>query len=172
MIWKSLKDTHLTKITLLLYRNKRNAKTFCHSFLNSSTFNATQVTIIGQPTESFSNHTKVDFAVILRPESSSKPKIVVNTTLEYVVQESANSISKHLGGYKTVFVNNLRPSSDLDVRCINETDGDGQVNVTNDDDQIEKGEKDKRNALLLGTTISSGIVVLAIVLVVVAVWYR
>ncbi|KAL9988037.1 hypothetical protein ACROYT_G002435 [Oculina patagonica] len=147
-------------------RNKTIAKEFCHSFLNSSAFNVTQVMIVGQPTESFPNHTKVNFAVIIRPESSSQPKIVLNTTLEYVVQESANSISKYLGGYKTVYVNNLRPSSD----CYENNDINEEVRRGNNREKEEK-TKGKSIALIIG--ISGVIAVLAVVVViVVSVWYR
>lgn len=110
----------------------------------------------------------MDFAVILRPESSSQPTIVLNTTLEYVVQESTNSISQNLGVYKTVYVNNLRPSSDCyEKDDINEEVGRG--------DNYEKEEKTngKSIALIIGTTISGVIDVLAVVVVVVvSVWYR
>lgn len=109
--------------------------------------------IIEQPTESFPNYTYVDFAVILRQERSSKPKMVENTTLEYIIQKSANSISKHLGGYETVYVNNLRPLSD--VRCNEKDDSDVRVET--------------HNQVLTATTIS-GVIVLAVV--VVASYYR
>ena len=117
--------------------------------------------ITGQPKESFPNLTKVGFAVVLRPESSAKPQVVVNTTLEYVVQEIANSISKHIGGYKTVYVNNLRP---LDVCCNGEDDTNEQLEENGDQ------TKSKSNPVIIGTAIG-GIVVLVLV-VVGAVWYR
>ncbi|KAJ7377391.1 hypothetical protein OS493_029289 [Desmophyllum pertusum] len=99
-------------------RNRTIAKQLCDSFLNVSTFNASQVKIIGEPTKTLPNHTKMYFAVIIR--SSPKPIVVLNTTLEYIIQESGSSISKHLGGYKIVFVNNLHPSSDIGCNEVKE----------------------------------------------------
>ena len=103
---------------ITFYRNRTIAKQLCDSFLNVSTFNASQVKIIGEPTKTLPNHTKMYFAVIIR--SSPKPIVVLNTTLEYIIQESGSSISKHLGGYKIVFVNNLHPSSDIGCNEVKE----------------------------------------------------
>lgn len=162
-IWKAFRDAFTEKY-IVFYRNKTIAKHFCHNFLNTSFFNVTQVNIVGQPTESVRNHTQVDFAVILRPTSSSKPKVILNSTLANVVQESASSISKHLGGYQTVYVNNVRPPSD--VKCHDDNNEQGKT--------VEKDGKttDKKNALIIGTTISGGIAVLVIAFIIVAVWYR
>jgi len=135
-------------------RNESISKQFCPCFLNNSAFSATQVIIIGKPVASPSNHTKVDFVVILRPVSSSKPLVVLNTTLEHIVWERANSISKHLN--KTVLVNNLPPSSD--TRC-------------NDVKSVEKEEKRKSKNTAIAIAITP-VVVILLVSVVVALWYR
>lgn len=146
----------LTIVISPLYRNESISKQFCPCFLNNSAFSATQVTIIGKPVVSPSNHTKVDFVVILRPVSSSKPLVVLNTTLEHIVWERANSISKHLN--KTVlFVNNLPSSSD--TRC-------------NDVKSVEKEEKRKSKNTAIAIGIITPVVVILLVSVVVALWYR
>ena len=95
-------------------------KQFCSSFLNGSTISASLVRVIKAPRElSAPNHTEVVFAVVLPAESSSGVMVVKNGTLEYIVQNSAYFISKHLGGYKIVYVNNFPPSSER--RCDKET---------------------------------------------------
>ena len=136
------KNMHSTKAMLLLYRlNKTIFTQFCGTFLNGSALDASQVTIIGKPTAYPLSHTNVVFAVILRPVSSLKPEVVVNTTLEHIVLETANSISKHLGGYETVFVNSLRP-----VPCNNEED-----------------PKNSALVIIVGITSSLAIVILVLV---------
>lgn len=146
---------------LLLYRlNKTISKQFCHTFLNGSAFDASQVTIIGKPTAPLPNHTKVDFAVILRAVSSSKPVVVVDTTLEHIVRARVCSISKHLGGYETVFVNNLRP-----VCCNNKEDVDDKL--TNNK---KKWKKNRSFALAIGTTIS--VIIVLVLVIIAAVWHR
>lgn len=136
---------------LHLHRNESISKQFCPSILNNSAFRATQVAIIGQPEASLPNRTKVEFAVLLPPVSSSKPLVVVNTTLEYIVWECANSINKHFN--KTVLVNNLHQPSD---KCIDIVDSPVQ--------------KRKNHAAVVGITFA--VVILLVVSVVVAVWYR
>lgn len=141
------------RAVLFLYRlNKTIFMQFCRTFLNGSAFDVSQVAIIGKPTASLPNYTNVDFAVILRPASSSKPVVVVNTTLEHIARERADSISKHLGGYETVFVNNLHP-----VPCDNETGGGREVPPEN------------RSSVALAIGIS---IPVAIVLLVFTVWCR
>lgn len=148
-------------------RNKTIAKQFCHSLPNTSFFNVTQVNIIGKPKESsVLNHIQVDFAVVLRPKTSSKPEVILNTTLANVLQESTSSISKHLGGYQTVYVNDLRPPSDL--KCTDDNNEQANKSVKYETDKTT----DKSNALIMGAAISGGIVVLVIALIIVVVWYR
>ena len=112
----------LTIVISPLYRNDSISKQFCPCFLNNSArLNATQVTVIGQPVASLPNRTKVDFAVILLPVSASKPLVVVNTTLETIIWDRADFISKHLN--QIVLVNNLHPSADAlcnDVKSAKE----------------------------------------------------
>ena len=140
---------------LPLYRNESISKQFCPSFLNTSAFSATQVAVIGQPVASLPNHTKVDFAVILRPVSSSKPLVVVNTTLEHIVWERANPISEHFN--KIVLVNYIHPSSHR--RCY--------VQPT------KETPKSKNKAIAIALPIAASVVVILLVSVVVAVrWYR
>lgn len=136
---------------LHLHRNESISKQFCPSILNNSAFRATQVAVIGQPEASLPNHIKVEFAVFLPPVSSSKPLVVVNTTLEYIVWESANYINKHFN--KTVLVNNLHQPSD---KCIDIVDSPVQ--------------KRKNHAAVIGITFA--VVILLVVSVVVVVWYR
>jgi len=147
---KAFEYVLLTILISLLYRNESISKQFCPRFLNNSAFRATQVTVIGQHAAWLPNHTKVDFAVILRPVSSSKPLVVLNTTLEHIVWERANSISKH--HIKIVLVNNLPPSSD--TRCNGK----------------EEKTKDRTTAIAMGITIGITVVVILLVSAVVAVW--
>lgn len=132
----------------LMRLNKTIFKQFCRTFHNGS-FDASQVAIIGKSTASLPNHTNVDFAVILRPVLSSKPVVVVNTTLEHIVRERADSISEHLGGYETIFVNNLHP-----VSCNDGEDVDSTSEV-----RINK-EKNRGLALAVGIPMSIAIVLL------------
>ena len=143
---------------LFLYRlNKTIFMQFCRTFLNGSAFDAFQVAIIGKPTASLPNHTNVDFAVILRPVSSSKPVVVVNTTLEHIVRERADSISKRLGGFETIFVNNLHP-----VSCNDDED------VGSTSEVPAKKKKNRDFAPAIGISLSVAIVLL--VSFTVAVW--
>jgi len=144
----------LTILISLLYRNETISKQFCPCFLNNSAFRAAQVTVIGLPVTWLPNHTKVDFAIILRPVSSSKPLVVLNTTLEHIIWDRADSISKHLN--KIVLVNNLPPSSG--TRC-------NEVGVPT----VKIGGKTKKIAIALGISFSLGILFF---LVAVAFWYR
>ena len=133
-----------------LDRNESISKQFCPRFLNNSAFSASQVAVIGQPVASLPNLTKVEFAVILRPVSSSQPLVVVNTTLEHIVWERANPISKHFN--KIVLVNYLHPSSD--TPCP--TPPPKSINM----------------AIVIAIAIPTSVVVILLVLVVVAVWCR
>ena len=149
-----------------LYRNESISKQFCPCFLNNSArLNATQITVIGQPVASLPNHTKVDFAVILRPVSSSKPLVVVNTTLELVIWDRANFISKHLN--KIVLVNNLHPSSD--TRC-------NDVKPTKKEEVTMKGREDKgeekTKTIAMAIGIPSFVVILLVSAAVAVILYR
>ena len=149
--FEKLFNVLLTIMTLHLHRNESISKQVCPSILNNSAFRATQVAVIGQPEASLPNRTKVEFAVLLPPESSSKPLVVVNTTLEYIVWESAHYINKHFN--KTVLVNNLHQPSD---KCIDIVDS--------------KVQKKKNHAAAIGITFA--VVILLAVSVVVVVCYR
>ena len=142
----------LTKVIPPLYRNESISKQFCPCFRNNSAINATQVNVIGQPVAWSPNRTKVDFAVILCPVSSAKPLVVLNTTLEHIIWERADSISKHLN--KTVL--DLPPLSG--TRC-------NEVGVPT----VKIGGKAKKIAIAIGIPFA---LVILFFLVAVAVWYR
>ena len=146
------------------YRNESVSNQFCHCFLNNSAcLNATQVTVIGQPVASLPNCTKVDLAVILRPVSSSKPLVVVNTTLEHIIWDRANFISKQLS--KIVLVNDIHPSSGIlcnDVKSPKEEE-------TGEEEKTKKEEKTKGKDIAIAIGITSFVVIL-LVSVIVAVW--
>ena len=144
----------LTKVIPPLYRNESISKQFCPCFRNNSAISATQVNVIGQPVAWPPNLTKVDFAVILCPVSSAKPLVILNTTLEHIIRERAESISKHLN--KTVLVNNLPPSSG--TLC-------NEVGVPT----VKIGGKAKKIAIAIGIPFA---LVILFFLVAVAVWYR
>ena len=150
----------LTIVMSPLYRNESISNQFCPCFLNNSAcLNATQVTVIGQPVASLPNCTKVDLAVILRPVSSSKPLVVVNTTLEHIIWDRANFISKQLS--KIVLVNDIHPSSGIlcnDVKSPKE-----------EETGEEEKTKGKDIAIAIGIT-SFVVILLASVVVAVSCW--
>ena len=137
-----------------LYRNESISKQFCPCFLNNSVISVTQVNVIGQPVAWPTNLT-VDFAVILCPVPSAKPLVVLNTTLEHIIRERANSISKQFN--EIVLVNNLRPSSDI-IRCKVPS--------------VEIEEKTKTQKIAIAIGIPFVLVILFVSVVVVADWYR
>ena len=140
-----------------LYRNESISNQFCPCFLNNSAcLNTTQVTVIGQPVASLPNRTKVDFAVILRPVSASKPLVVVNTTLETIIWDRADFISKHLN--KIVLVNNLHPAADTLCNDVKSAKEEG-----------DREEKTKSTNIAIAIGITSFVVIL-LASVVVAVW--
>ena len=160
-VWKLL-NVLLTIVISPLYRNESISKQFCPCFLNNSArLNATQINVIGQPVASLPSHTKVDFAVILRPVSSSKPLVAVNTTLEYIIWDRANFISKHLN--KIVLVNNLHPSSD--TRC-------NDVKPTQKEEETMRGGEEKTKTIAMAIGIPSFVVILLVSAAVAVILYR
>ncbi|XP_022787835.1 uncharacterized protein LOC111327815 isoform X2 [Stylophora pistillata] len=92
-------------------RNTTIAGKLCSTFPNDSNAGSVQIRVLKKPGEFLVlNQTKVVFSLILQTQSNSTRSVVKNNTLDYVVQKSVYYISKHLGGYKVVYVNSKPPS--------------------------------------------------------------
>lgn len=92
-------------------RNTTIAGKLCSTFPNDSNAGSAQIRVLKKPGEFLVfNQTKVVFSLILQTQSNSTRSVVKNNTLDYVVQKSVYYISKHLGGYKVVYVNSKPPS--------------------------------------------------------------
>ena len=111
MIMLQHKVCKTTVFPFLLDRSTSIAKQLCRIFPNDSNASSAQIRVLKQPGESsVLNHTEVVFSLILQTQSNSSRMVIKNSTLDYIVQKSVYYISKHLGGYKVIYVNCNPPS--------------------------------------------------------------
>ena len=107
------------------------------------------------------NHTEVVFSLILQTQSNLSRMVIKNRTLDYIVQKSVYYISKHLGGYKVIYVNCNPPSFE---KFCNYTEPHKDIN----EDEVAKGASSKKGTIAL---ITAGIIS-GIVIIIVIIWYK
>ena len=107
------------------------------------------------------NHTEVVFSLILQTQSNFSRMVIKNRTLDYIVQKSVYYISKHLGGYKVIYVNCNPPSFE---KFCNYTEPHKDIN----EDEVAKGASSKKGTIAL---ITAGIIS-GIVIIIVIIWYK
>ena len=107
------------------------------------------------------NHTEVVFSLILQTQSNLSRMVIKNRTLDYIVQKSVYYISKHLGGYKVIYVNCNPPSFE---KFCNYTEPHKDIN----EDEVAKGTSSKKGTIAL---ITAGIIS-GIVIIIVIIWYK
>ena len=107
------------------------------------------------------NHTEVVFSLILQTQSNLSRMVIKNSTLDYIVQKSVYYISKHLGGYKVIYVNCNPPSFE---KFCNYTEPHKDIN----EDEVAKGASSKKGTIAL---ITAGIIS-GIVIIIVIIWYK
>ena len=104
------------------------------------------------------NHTQVVFSLILQTQSNLSRMVIKNSTLDYIVQKSVYYISKHLGGYKVIYVNCNPPSFE---KFCNYTEPHKDIN----EDEVAKGASSKKGTIALITAgIISGIVIIIVII--------
>ena len=109
------------------------------------------------------NHTEVVFSLILQTQSNTGYRMVIkNSTLDYIVQKSVYYISKHLGGYKVIYVNCNPPSFE---KFCNYTEPHKDIN----EEEVAKGVSSKKGTIAL---ITAGIIASGIVIIIVIIWYK
>ena len=108
------------------------------------------------------NHTEVVFSLILQTQSNLSRMVIKNSTLDYIVQKSVYYISKHLGGYKVIYVNCNPPSFE---KFCNYTEPHKDIN----EDEVAKGASSKKGTIAL---ITAGIIASGIVIIIVIIWYK
>ena len=108
------------------------------------------------------NHTEVVFSLILQTQSNLSRMVIKNSTLDYIVQKSVYYISKHLGGYKVIYVNCNPPSFE---KFCNYTEPHKDIN----EDEVAKGASSKKGTIAL---ITAGIIAGGIVIIIVIIWYK
>ena len=101
------------------------------------------------------NHTEVVFSLILQTQSNSSRMVIKNSTLDYIVQKSVYYISKHLGGYKVIYVNYNPPSFE---KFCNYTEPHKDIN----EEEVAKGASSKKGTIALTIAITAGIIVIII----------
>ena len=107
------------------------------------------------------NHTEVVFSLILQTQSNLSRMVIKNSILDYIVQKSVYYISKHLGGYKVIYVNCNPPSFE---KFCNYTEPHKDIN----EDEVAKGTSSKKGTIAL---ITAGIIS-GIVIIIVIIWYK
>ena len=107
------------------------------------------------------NHTQVVFSLILQTQSNLSRMVIKNSILDYIVQKSVYYISKHLGGYKVIYVNCNPPSFE---KFCNYTEPHKDIN----EDEVAKGASSKKGTIAL---ITAGIIS-GIVIIIVIIWYK
>ena len=107
------------------------------------------------------NHTEVVFSLILQTQSNLSRMVIKNSILDYIVQKSVYYISKHLGGYKVIYVNCNPPSFE---KFCNYTEPHKDIN----EDEVAKGASSKKGTIAL---ITAGIIS-RIVIIIVIIWYK
>ena len=107
------------------------------------------------------NHTEVVFSLILQTQSNLSRMVIKKSTLDYIVQKSVYYISKHLGGYKVIYVNCNPPSFE---KFCNYTEPHKDIN----EDEVAKGASSKKGTIAL---ITAGIIS-GIVIIIVIIWYK
>ena len=107
------------------------------------------------------NHTEVVFSLILQTQSNLSRMVIKNSALDYIVQKSVYYISKHLGGYKVIYVNCNPPSFE---KFCNYTEPHKDIN----EDEVAKGASSKKGTIAL---ITAGIIS-GIVIIIVIIWYK
>ena len=108
------------------------------------------------------NHTEVVFSLILQTQSNLSRMVIKNRTLDYIVQKSVYYISKHLGGYKVIYVNCNPPSFE---KFCNYTEPHKDIN----EEEVAKGASSKKGTIPL---ITAGIIASGIVIIIVIIWYK
>ena len=88
--------------------------------------------------------------------------VIKNSTLDYIVQKSVYYISKHLGGYKVIYVNCNPPSFE---KFCNYTEPHKDIN----EDEVAKGASSKKGTIAL---ITAGIIASGIVIIIVIILYK
>ncbi|XP_066021680.1 uncharacterized protein [Pocillopora verrucosa] len=140
-------------------RNTTIEKQLCSILPNDSNASSAQIRVLKQPGESsVLNHTEVVFSLILRTQSNSYRTVIKNSTLDYIVQKSVYYISKHLGGYKVIYVNCNPPSFE---NFCNYTELPNDING----EEVTKGVSSKKGTIDSTTagTVTSGIVIVIII---------
>ena len=107
------------------------------------------------------NHTEVVFSLILQTQSNLSRMVIKNSILDYIVQKSVYYISKHLGGYKVIYVNCNPPSFE---KFCNYTEPHKDIN----EGEVAKGASSKKGTIAL---ITAGIIS-GIVIIIVIIWYK
>ena len=104
------------------------------------------------------NHTEVVFSLILQTQSNLSRMVIKNSTLDYIVQKSVYYISKHLGGYKVIYVNCNPPSFE---KFCNYTEPHKDIN----EEEVAKGVSSKKGTIdsITAGTVTSGIVIVIII---------
>ena len=105
------------------------------------------------------NHTEVVFSLILQTQSNLSRMVIKNSALDYIVQKSVYYISKHLGGYKVIYVNCNPPSFE---KFCNYTEPHKDIN----EEEVAKGASSKKGTIAL-ITAGSGIVIIIVII-----WYK
>ena len=84
--------------------------------------------------------------------------VIKNSTLDYIVQKSVYYISKHLGGYKVIYVNYNPPSFE---KFCNYTELPEDING----EEVTKGVSSKKGTTdsIIAGTVTSGIVIVIII---------
>ena len=157
MLWHKVCKT--SWFPFLLDRNTSIAKQLCSIFPNDSNASSAQIRVLKQPGQSsVLNHTEVVFSLILQTQSNSSRMVIKNSTLDYIVQKSVYYISKHLGGYKVIYVNSNPPSFE---KFCNYTELPKDIN----EDEVAKGVSSKKGTIdsITAGTVTSGIVIVIII---------
>ena len=88
--------------------------------------------------------------------------VIKNSTLDYIVQKSVYYISKHLGGYKVIYVNCNPPSFE---NFCNYTELPKDING----EEVTKGVSSKKGTIAL---ITAGIIASGNVIIIVIILYK
>ncbi|XP_066021678.1 uncharacterized protein [Pocillopora verrucosa] len=156
---KGIKDYCYEDTCSYKSRNTSIAKQLCSIFPNDSNTSSAQIRVLKQPGESsVLNHTEVVFSLILRTQSNSSRMVIKNSNLDYIVQKSVYYISKHLGGYKVIYVNCNPPSFE---KFCNYTELPKDING----EEVAKGVSSKKGTIdsITAGTVTSGIVIVIII---------
>ena len=108
------------------------------------------------------NHTEVVFSLILQTQSNLSRMVIKNSTLDYIVQKSVYYISKHLGGYKVIYVNYNPPS--FETFC-NYTEPHKDIN----EEEVAKGASSKKGTI---ASITAGIIASGIAIIIAGLFIR